>query len=98
MTEDQMFNAIDNLLTKTGSRFLDFDVEGSGIGMVAQNDLRNKVIRRLQTKYPKLYVSYTLAVQSAQYGALPDSALTMLKNAISNEVRVDEVNGMIMDL
>src|SRR5436305_13004142 len=33
MTEDQMFNAIDNLLTKTGSRFLDFDVEGSGIGM-----------------------------------------------------------------
>lgn len=98
LSEDALFTVLDNLYKTINCYGFDFDVEGGSIGQTAVIDKRNKVIRRLQQKYPKLYISYTLAVQSPQWGAFPQSALDLLKNAVKNNVRVDVVNAMTMDL
>ena len=98
LTTQQYYQAMKSMLEATGCRAIDHDIEGAEIANTGNIDKINKALAMLQKDYPGLYVSYTLAVQSAQYGALPASALSCLKNAVSNGVSVSMVNGMVMDL
>src|SRR6478609_1192935 len=97
-TEEQEYDILKKLLNETGCKALDFDVEGGAIGAKADVEKRNRIIARLQKEYPGLYVSFTLAVQQPQWGALPASALELLKDAKSKGVSVNVVNAMVMDL
>lgn len=97
MTEDQMVSNLASVLTLTGSRALDFDLEGSAVDS-PKIDVLNKAIAILQKQFPGLYVSYTLPIGQPQWGAIQASGLAILQNAISNGVNVSLVNGMLMDL
>ncbi len=98
LSEDELYNVLKKLLEDTGSRSLDFDVEGAAVGMTSTINKRNKAIKRLQTTFKDLYISYTLAVQLPKWGAFPDSALNLLKDAKKEGVVVNVVNAMVMDL
>jgi chitinase len=101
MSEDQQFTALDSLLQQTGCRGLDFDVEGSAPSNISWNTQRAKVITRLQQKYPGLYISYTIAINQVMPTwdqlAIPQLELSMLQNAISLGVKINTINGMLMD-
>ena len=88
------FNLIKNIIDTHKIYALDFDVEGSQLGVTSLNDLRNKVIKRLQASYPNLYVSFTLPVDPA---GLPAAAVNLVRAANTAGVRVSVVNIMAMD-
>jgi hypothetical protein len=93
-SENDMFNLIKNVIDTHKIYSLDFDIEGSQLGVVALNNQRNQVIRRLQQAYPTLYVSFTLPVDPS---GLPASALALLRSANAAGVKVSVVNIMAMD-
>lgn len=93
-SENDMYNLLKNIMDTQKVYALDFDVEGSQLGVAASNDLRNRVLKRLLAAYPSLYVSFTLPVDPS---GLPGSALTLLRGANNAGVRVDVVNIMTMD-
>lgn len=94
MNEDEEFEAIDKLLIDTGCKCIDYDVEGSYVSDSKKNDQRSKVLARLQNKYKDLYVSFTVAVD---FSGIPQNGINMLKNAISNGVKIHICNLMLMD-
>ncbi|HEY0065587.1 MAG TPA: RICIN domain-containing protein [Telluria sp.] len=93
-SETDMFNLIRNIMDTHKVYSLDFDIEGSQLGVSSLNTTRNNVIKRLQAAYPNLYVSFTLPVDPA---GLPGGALTLLRSANSAGVKVSVVNIMAMD-
>ncbi|SHG47309.1 RICIN domain-containing protein [Massilia sp. CF038] len=93
-SETDMFNLIRNIMDTHKVYSLDFDIEGSQLGVASLNTTRNNVIKRLQAAYPNLYVSFTLPVDPA---GLPGGALTLLRSANSAGVKVSVVNIMAMD-
>ncbi len=95
---DQLASTLESVMNQTGCIGFDFDVEGSAIADSTTNDKRNKAIAILQKKYPNVYISYTIATSSPLWGSLTADALNLLKNAITNGVNINIVNGMIMDL
>ncbi|HEX8611162.1 MAG TPA: RICIN domain-containing protein [Telluria sp.] len=93
-SENDMVALIKNIMDTHRIYALDFDIEGSQLGVASLNDLRNRVIRRLQADYPALYVSFTLPVAPE---GLPGSALDLLRSANNAGVKVSMVNVMAMD-
>lgn len=93
-TGQQMATQIDNLLKRTGVKALDFDVEGSQLSVTALNKVRNEAINILQSKYPDLYISFTLPVNPT--GLTPEG-LSLIRGAQAAGVRTDVVNIMVMD-
>ncbi|KAJ3264986.1 hypothetical protein HK104_006357, partial [Borealophlyctis nickersoniae] len=73
---------------------VDFDIEGGATVDPPSIDRRNKAIKILQTRNPRLRVSYTLPVMPS---GLTAEGVAILKNAAANGVRVDVVNVMAMD-
>ncbi len=93
-SENDMFNLIKGIVDTHRIYALDFDIEGAQLGVTTLNDLRNRVIRRLQQAYPTLYVSFTLPVDP---GGMPASAVNLLRSANAAGVKVSVVNIMTMD-
>jgi chitinase len=93
-SENEMVALIKNIMDTHRIYALDFDIEGSQLGVASLNELRNRVIKRLQASYPALYVSFTLPVDPA---GLPGSALDLLRSANNAGVKVSMVNVMAMD-
>ncbi|KAJ3016744.1 UNVERIFIED_CONTAM: hypothetical protein HDU68_012039 [Siphonaria sp. JEL0065] len=83
-----------SVLNTYGVTWADFDIEGSSIPNTASVDLRNKAIAIMQSKQPNLKISLTLPVATT---GLTYDGVNLVKNAVSNKVRVDVVNIMIMD-
>jgi len=99
MTVERMVELLGGLLTKTGSRALDFDIEGTALHNIEHYTKLNKAVAQLQQKFPGLYVSYTIPVGDPRWGpSIEAPALNMLKNAIANGVNITVVNMMLMDL
>jgi carbohydrate binding protein with CBM5/12 domain len=73
---------------------LDFDVEGAGLADAAVVDRRNKAIAGLEGANPNLKISYTLPVLPS---GLTQDGINLLRNAVTDGVRVDVVNMMTMD-
>ncbi|MDO8189120.1 cellulose binding domain-containing protein [Conexibacter sp. JD483] len=86
------------VIEATGSRDLDFDIEGSAQGDAASLERRAKAIARLQSEGAAagrpVRVSFTLPVMPS---GLTADGLRVLRNAIDNGVDVGTVNVMAMD-
>ena len=95
LSESDMVSEVSKLIDSTKCYGLDFDVEGSILADSALNDKRAKIIAQLQSKYPKLYISFTLP---ADRDALTDIGIALISNAIKNGININTVNLMIMDL
>ncbi len=78
-------------LDAVGSNALDIDLEASvNVSMV------NTALKQLQTERGTR-ISYTLMIQSDDYGLTPALGVDVLKDAAAKGVRVDVVNPMVMD-
>ncbi len=93
-SDDGMYNIINNLITSTGAHAIDFDIEGNQAGNGGLDTRRNNVIKRLQTTYPDLYVSFTL---QADVNGLDGNGKRMLTSANNAGIRVAIANMMTMD-
>jgi hypothetical protein len=84
-----------------GVRYLDFDVEGGSVGDATANTARGEAIKQLQSKYPDLKASLTLASLPPDKwgtpGGLMDKDQAPYKAAVAAGARIDRVNIMTMD-
>jgi hypothetical protein len=72
----------------------DFDIEGSDVANVAANTLRSKAMKITLASYPRLKVTYTLAVGPS---GLTSDGIALIRNSISNGVLPSAVNIMTMN-
>ncbi len=99
LTEDEQFNLTDKLISQTKCVGIDYDVEGAEIAMPNSINQRNNVIKRIVSKYPNLYVSFTLPLlgPSNSGGGLDFNGLAFVKSALNSGVKPDIINVMAMD-
>ncbi|MBE9608329.1 glycosyl hydrolase family 18 protein [Chitinilyticum piscinae] len=103
-TVDQMVAQIDALIQSSGIKTLDFDVEGGAVGNTSLNSVRSAALKKLQSKYSDLKVSFTLAVAppvtyswGTDAGGLSAASLAVVDSAVKAGVKVSRVNLMAMD-
>jgi chitinase len=77
-----------------GTKRLDFDIEGNTLHNTSANDRRAKALAALQRQDPSIQVDFTVAVDP---GGMPSDVMGMLKNAVSNGVKINLINLMTMD-
>jgi hypothetical protein len=75
-----------NVVDGYNVRWLDFYIAGAALTNQASIDLRNQVLRAMQTSNPNLLISYTLPATSS---GLTAAALNILTSAANYGVRVD---------
>ena len=92
--ENQLFNIIDKVIQDTGSKRIDFDVEGQHILDTNANARRSHVLARLQNKYPGLYISLTLATW---INGMNTQSLGVINETLAAGVTISRVNIMTMD-
>ena len=92
-SDDQLFAMLEKLMTDSGTRRIDWDVEGHQLSNVDATARRNRVLLRLQAKYPTLYTSFTLP---SWLRGMPVEAMTLLRSTAAAGVKVDMVNVMLM--
>jgi len=92
-TDDQMFVLMDKLIVDSGTRRIDWDVEGQQLNNVDANARRNRVLLRLKAKYPDLKTSFTLP---GWLNGLQANGMALMRQAIAAGVQVDRVNVMLM--
>ncbi|HEV2361509.1 MAG TPA: chitinase [Acidimicrobiales bacterium] len=83
-----------NVVNLYGATRLDFDIEGNYLNNTAANTRRNQALAQLQKADPAVQVDYTLPVNPT---GLAGNGIAILKNAVSNGVKVNLVNIMTMD-
>ena len=92
-SDDQLFSILDKLIIDSGTRKLDFDVEGHQLLNVEGTNRRTRVLSRLQAKYPDLYVSFTLPGWLRGVSA---ESFHLLKSTAAAGVKIDMINVMTM--
>ncbi|MGL5935633.1 MAG: glycosyl hydrolase family 18 protein [Cetobacterium sp.] len=95
LSEDNMFNEVSKLIDSTGCNALDFDIEGAYTANNSLNIKRAKIIKRLQDKYPELYISFTLP---ADPNGLSGYGVGLLQTTVQNNVSINIINIMAMDI
>jgi chitinase len=83
-----------NEATTYNTNRLDFDIEGGTLSNTGANDRRAKALAQLQKAHPNIQVDFTVAVDPS---GMPGNVMGMLKNAISNGVKINLINLMTMD-
>lgn len=99
-TAEALFAIFDQVIQETGTKRLDFDVEGAAVGDKATITKRINALKLLQNKYPDIIVSYTLACRIPDTwgnGTLPDEAIAILKETNAAGIKVSYVNTMVFD-
>lgn len=97
---NKLFSVWDEIIIATGTSSFDFDIEGAYIENKAMNTVRTDALRLLQKKYPKMYISFTLAVMPPDaYGneSLGAPQMTLIKAMIAAGIKLSLVNLMTMD-
>lgn len=100
VTSDVAIQRLSKVIEDTGAYCLDFDIEGAAIAMPDSIANRNVIIKALQTKFPNLKISFTLAVEAPSNwgpGGLPLNGTNFVQSCINAGIRVDIVNCMLMD-
>ncbi|MET9179644.1 glycosyl hydrolase family 18 protein [Kitasatospora aureofaciens] len=94
----QIAAAYENLITTYDISRIDLDIEDNSLTNTAGIDRRNKAIKTVQDWAAAggrtVQFSYTLPTTTS---GLADSGLAVLRNAVSNNARVDVVNMMTFD-
>lgn len=88
--------AYQQVITKYGLRWIDFDIEGAAIFDTAANTRRNQAIRNLQAVNPGLIIAYTIPSTNPDSG-VTQSTVKLLANAKANGAAVGMVNIMAMN-
>jgi hypothetical protein len=91
--DNQLFTLIEKLMTDSGTRRIDWDVEGQQLLNVDGTARRTRVLARLQAKYPDLYTSFTLP---GWLNGVSTDSMNLLKTTAAAGVRIDMVNVMTM--
>ena len=91
--DNQLFNLVDKLIIDSGTRRIDWDVEGSQLLDVEGTARRTRILLRLQAKYPDLYTSFTLPGWLRGVG---ENSMNLLRTTIAAGVRISMVNIMTM--
>ena len=91
--DNQLFNLLDKLIVDSGTRRIDWDVEGHQLLDVEGTARRTRVLLRLQAKYPDLYTSFTLP---GWLRGVDANSMNLLKTTIGAGVRISMVNVMTM--
>jgi len=91
--DNQLFNLLDKLIVDSGTRRIDWDVEGHQLLDVEGTARRTRVLVRLQAKYPDLYTSFTLP---GWLRGVDANSMNLLKTTIAAGVRISMVNVMTM--
>ncbi|XP_054153485.1 chitinase-like [Oppia nitens] len=91
-TVEDLANAYKKALAATGSTHLDIDIEST-----VNVDTMNQALAQLQQENALITVSFTLMVQSDDYGVTNELGFNLLKNADKHGVNVDIVNPMTME-
>ncbi|MFJ2191762.1 glycosyl hydrolase family 18 protein [Kitasatospora sp. NPDC087861] len=95
---NQIAAAFENLITTYDVSRIDLDIEDNSLTNAAGIDRRNKAIKIVQdwaaTNGRNIQFSYTLPTTTT---GLASSGLAVLKNAVSNNARIDVVNMMTFD-
>ena len=91
--DNQLFNLLDKLIVDSGTRRIDWDVEGQQLLNVEGTARRTRVLLRLQAKYPDLYTSFTLPGWLLGVDA---NSMNLLRTSIAAGVRISMVNVMTM--
>ncbi|MFJ3790028.1 glycosyl hydrolase family 18 protein [Kitasatospora sp. NPDC090091] len=95
---NQIAAAFENVITTYDISRIDLDIEDNSLTNTAGIDRRNKAIKLVQdwaaANGRSIQFSYTLPTTT---GGLAASGLAVLKNAVSNNARIDVVNLMTFD-
>ena len=91
-SQSAQVGAIEKVIDTFHVKRIDFDIEAS-----VPIDTMNKAIVQVQRERAGTVVSYTLEVQSEDFGLTPSLGTDVLNNARSNGVDVGIVNPMTMD-
>jgi Glycosyl hydrolases family 18 len=91
--DNQLFTIMEKLITDTGTRRFDFDIEGPQLLNTEGTARRARVLARLQARYPDLFVSFTLP---GWLRGLDANGMNLLKTTKAAGVRIDMVNMMAM--
>ncbi|MDB5930804.1 MAG: Chitinase, partial [Polaromonas sp.] len=89
--DNQLFALIEKVMNDSGSRRIDFDVEGHQLLNTEGTARRSRVLARLQAKYPDMYVSFSLP---AWLRGFDTNSMNLLKVTAAAGVRIDMVNMM----
>jgi hypothetical protein len=91
--DNQLFALIEKLMTDSGTRRIDWDVEGQQLLNAEGTARRTRVLARLQAKYPDMYTSFTLP---GWLRGVDANSMNLLKTTAAAGVRIDMVNVMTM--
>jgi chitodextrinase len=91
--DNQLFNLLDKVIVDSGSRRIDWDVEGHQLLDVDGTARRTRVLLRLQAKYPDLYTSFTLP---GWLRGLDSNSMNLLRTTAAAGVQISMVNVMTM--
>jgi len=91
--DNQLFALMEKVMTDSGTRRFDFDIEGYQLLNTEGTARRARVLARLQAKYPDLFVSFSLPAWFRGFDANSMNLLNVTKAA---GVRIDMVNMMAM--
>ena len=91
--DDQLFALVEKLMLDSGTRRIDWDVEGHQLSNADATARRNRVLLRLKARYPDLYTSFTLP---AWLNGLQPDGQAMMRATVAAGVKVDRVNVMVM--
>ncbi|MFJ9839629.1 glycosyl hydrolase family 18 protein [Kitasatospora sp. NPDC101155] len=95
---NQIAAAYENLITTYDISRIDLDIEDNSLTNTAGIDRRNKAIKTVQdwaaANGRNIQFSYTLPTTTS---GLADNGLAVLRNAVSNNARIDVVNMMTFD-
>ena len=89
--ENQLFSIMEKLMQDSGSRRIDFDIEGPQLLNTEATARRARVLARLQSKYPDLFVSFSLPGWLRGFNP---PAIDLLNTTQAAGVRIDLVNVM----
>ncbi len=93
-SDDELLALVERVMTDSGTRRLDFDVEGEQLLDEEGTARRSRVLARVQSKYPDAFVSLTLP---GWLHGLSETSTKLLRTTVAAGVRIDTVNVMTMD-
>ncbi|MDB5778812.1 MAG: Chitinase [Polaromonas sp.] len=89
--DNQLFWMMEKVMTDSGIRRLDFDIEGHQLLNTDATARRARVLARLQAKYPDLYISFSLPSWLRGFNS---TSMDLLRTTLNAGVRIDMVNVM----
>lgn len=90
----KLMKLLEKVILDSGTKKIDFDIEGHQLSNSEGTARRSRVLRALQIKHPDLNVSFTLP---GGLNGLSSESLKLLKTTLKHGVKIDIINIMTMN-